>query len=70
MMQLEARWSGTDNFVDVEYAANLDEAKTLAIQFQHDHHVHAAIEWSPGELSTQYKWYGYNKYITFRLREP
>jgi hypothetical protein len=67
MKTLEARWAGTEGWVDVDYVAHLDEAKTRAIQFQLDHHVRCPIEWTPGSFGI---YFGQNKYVTFRLKEP
>jgi hypothetical protein len=61
---LEARWERTDDFVEVDLVATLDEAKTRAIEFQLDHNVRAMIDWTVAE---EIHW-GRNRYVTFRLR--
>jgi len=67
MKTLKARWAGTEQFIHVDYVANLDEANTVAMQFQLDHHVHCAIEWKQGDPPM---WFGQNKFVTFRLSDP
>lgn len=67
MRHLEARWTGNDDFVDVDFCATLDEAKSRAIEFQLDHNVRSLILWSVDDDDTHVVW-GRNKFCTFRLR--
>lgn len=66
MRHLEARWNGTEDFVDVDFCATLDEAKTKAIEFQLNHSVRSMILWTVDDKSLVV--WGRNKFCTFRLR--
>jgi hypothetical protein len=66
MRQLEVRWTGTDDFTDVDYCASFDEAKSKAIAHQLNFHIRAPILWTVDDASAIC--WGRNKHATYRLR--
>lgn len=61
---LEARWIGRDDFLEVDYVANIEEAKDRAREHQLDRNVRANILWTEFEGVI----WGHSKVCTFRMK--